>query len=69
VGIFLEAPSLEVLLERWEKRGDYIDPVTLAARTTSYYKEMAARFSFEYCVMNDNFEECVNEVTRIIKAN
>ena len=69
IGIFLEAPSLEVLLERWRKRADYIDPVDLAKRTESYYKEMAARFDFEYCVMNDDFEKCVREVVQIIKAN
>ena len=69
IGIFLEAPSLEVLMERWQKREDYIDPIDQAARIESYHKEMAARFDFDYRVMNDDFEKCVAEVAMIIRAN
>jgi len=69
IGIFLEALSFDVLLDRWKRRGDPINPADLAARTESYYKEMAARFDFEYRVMNDDFERCVAEVVQIIKAN
>ena len=69
IGIFLEAPSLDVLLERWQKRADYIDPIDKAARIESYHKEMAARFDFDHCVMNDDFEKCVAEVAMIIRAN
>ena len=69
LGVFLEAPSFEVLLERWRKRDDKLDPVDVAARTASFHKEMAGRHEFDHLVLNDDFEKCVSEVAEIIRLN
>ncbi|MCL2439945.1 MAG: guanylate kinase [Alphaproteobacteria bacterium] len=69
VGIFIEAPSMKVLLERMVMRGADPESESTKTRLKTAEEEMADRFSYDYVVMNDDLGKCFNEVENIIRAN
>ena len=66
--IFIMPPSLEILKERLEKRGqDKISIIT--ERLATAKEEMAKSSNFDYVIINDNFENAVCELYRIINSS
>ena len=69
VGIFIEAPSFEVLEERLRERGTDSDEA-IALRLSNARKEVEfARFKgkYDYFVVNDVLSECVDRIDNILK--
>ncbi len=65
VSMFLMPPSLEVLRQRLTKRGlDAPDDIEIRLKTAE--QEMQHTKEYNYCLVNDNLEECKNEVKNII---
>ena len=66
--IFIMPPSLEILKERLQKRGqDKISVIT--ERLATAKEEMAKSQNFDYVIINDNFETTVCELYRIINSS
>ena len=66
--IFIVPPSLEILKERLQKRGqDKISVIT--ERLATAKEEMAKSESFDYVIINENFESAVSELYRIINSS
>ena len=66
--IFIMPPSLEILKERLQKRGqDKISVIT--ERLATAKEEMAKSSNFDYVIINDNFETAVCELYRIINSS
>ena len=66
--IFIMPPSLEILKERLQKRGqDKISVIT--ERLATAKEEMAKSENFDYVIINDNFETSVCELYRIINSS
>ena len=66
--IFIMPPSLVVLKERLQKRGqDKIGVIT--ERLATAKEEMAKSSNFDYVIINDNFENAVCELYRIINSS
>ena len=66
--IFIMPPSLEILKERLQKRGqDKISVIT--ERLATAKEEMAKSQNFDYVIINDNFETSVCELYRIINSS
>ena len=66
--IFVAPPSLEILKERLQKRGqDRVSVIT--QRLASAKEEMAKSANFDYVIINDNFESAVNELYRIVNSS
>ena len=65
---FIMPPSLEILKERLQKRGqDKISVIT--ERLATAKEEMAKSPNFDYVIINDNFETTVCELYRIINSS
>ena len=65
--IFIVPPSLDILKERLQKRGQ--DKISVIAERLAVAKEeMAKSDNFDYVIINDNFDTAVSELYRIITA-
>ena len=66
--IFITPPSKEIIYERLklraEKSGD--NEQAIQYRMEMYETEMSHQDEYEYIVVNDNFEECVLKIKKII---
>ena len=66
--IFITPPSKEIIYERLklraEKSGD--NEQAIQYRMEMYETEMSHQNEYEYIVENDNFEECVSKIKKII---
>ncbi len=69
IGIFVSPPSMEELKRRMKLRGTETDPVDIKARIKNAEYEMSHKDIFDYQVINDNLNICINEVVNIIKEN
>ena len=67
VMIFLLPPSIEILRERLEHRG-MDSPQVIAKRIAQAMAEMKQYHRFDYLVVNDNFEQAVDDLQNIIQA-
>ena len=65
--IFVEPPSREVLRERLHRRKTE-DDASFALRMANAEHEMEAAGEFDHRVLNDDLEEAVSEVLRILEA-
>ena len=66
--IFVVPPSLEILKERLQKRGqDKFSVIT--ERLAAAKEEMAKSDKFDYVIINDDFDSAVNELHNIIKSS
>ena len=66
--IFVAPPSLEILKERLQKRGQ--DKISvIAERLATAKEEMAKSDNFDYVIINDNFDTAVSELYRIINSS
>jgi guanylate kinase len=65
--IFVEPPSREVLRERLHRRKTE-DDASFALRMANADHEMQAAGDFDHRVVNDDLEEAVSEVLRILDA-
>ncbi len=68
VSVYLLPPSKEKLLERLQKRArDPLDVINL--RMQKVQEQVSHCTEFDYLLINDDFDETVNDFTAIIKAN
>lgn len=67
IGIFIKPPSLEVLKKRLELRGTE-SPESLKERLDRAKMEMQYENSFDYCVVNDDFETAYAQVKQILET-
>jgi guanylate kinase len=65
--VFLEPPSEEELIRRLERRGTERDDVR-EVRLAVAREELAAADEFDHVVVNDDIEECVDEVVALIRG-
>ena len=66
--IFIMPPSLEILKERLQKRGQ--DKIrVISDRLATAKEEIAKSSNFDYVIINDNFESAVCELYRIINSS
>ena len=69
VGIFISPPSMEELKRRMRLRGTETNPKDIEIRLKNAEFEIANKDIFDYQVVNDNLDTCVNEIIGIIKKN
>ena len=65
--IFVEPPSIDVLRDRLHRRKTE-DDASFALRMANAEQEMRAAGEFDHRVVNDDLEEAVSEVLRILDA-
>ena len=65
--IFLTAPSAQSLKERLEGRGTE-EPKVIAKRLKRAYEETDDMSLYDYLVVNDNLDDCVDNVNAVIVA-
>ena len=63
---FIEAPSAEALYERLKKRGSESEE-KIQIRMARNKLELAQRYKYDYCIMNDDVSRAVNEIIEILK--
>ncbi len=68
VSIFILPPSPDELRKRILARGENT-PEELEVRLSIAAEEMKFRDSYDYCVVNDKLDECVEEIYNIIEKN
>ena len=68
VTVFLAPPSLKTLEQRIRKRGDTSEE-ELRRRMKIAKKEMKHKSEYDHCVVNDDLETCVEQVSQIILAH
>lgn len=66
VSIFLLPPSIEALAERLNKRGQNT-PEEISLRLSIATEEMKLQDNYDYKVVNDELDKCIDEVNAIIK--
>jgi len=66
-GIFILPPSLEELEQRLNKRGQDSSEV-IAKRMAQAHSEMSHAGEYEYLIINDNFDNALLELERIVLA-
>ncbi|MBR1545022.1 MAG: guanylate kinase, partial [Alphaproteobacteria bacterium] len=69
VGIFISPPSLDELSRRMKLRATETDPEDIKIRLKNAEFEIANKDIFDYQVVNDDLDTCVNEVVEIIRKN
>ncbi len=69
VGIFIYPPTMDELKRRMHIRATETDPKDIEARLNSAKYEIEHKDVFDYSVINDNLEMCVEEISNIIKEN
>ncbi|MGE3919421.1 MAG: guanylate kinase [Gammaproteobacteria bacterium] len=67
VSIFILPPSLEVLHSRLETRGQD-KPETIEKRMKAAQNEIRQYETFDYLIVNDDFDQALNDLTMIIYA-
>ena len=67
LSIFLQPPSLEELIKRLEHR-QTDTPEKIAMRVEKAAYEIEQAVYFDKIVVNDNLQECVNEVAQLIRS-
>lgn len=67
LSIFILPPSIEVLRQRLQNRGD--DAETVERRMRDAVAEMSHYPEFDYLVVNDDFDLALNELKSIVTAN
>ena len=65
VRIFINPPNLDVLEKRLNSRGKDTDK-QIKIRLSKADKEISIGSSFEYVIINDNFETCLSSLNQII---
>ena len=68
VSIFIIPPSVKELKRRIIKRGQNTDE-ELKKRLSIAQFEMTLKDRYDYCVVNDEIDKCINEVYNIIKGD
>lgn len=63
---FIEAPSEEALYERLVKRGSETEE-KIQIRMARNKLELAQRYKYDYCIMNDDVDRAVAEIISILK--
>lgn len=63
--VFIEPPSLDTLFLRLRGRGTE-DPEALSTRLRAAYEEVKRKGSYDYIVVNDDVEEAVADLIRIL---
>lgn len=66
--IFIEPPSLEELFKRISRRGTE-DPDALRRRMEAAYEEVKAKRLYDHIVVNDDLEQAVDQVVRILQGS
>ncbi len=67
IGIFVLPPSFETLLSRLNKRAQ--DPPDVIARRLVVAREEISHFTeFDYVIINDKFDEAVQDLSGIVRA-
>ncbi len=66
--VFILPPSIEVLQQRLQKRGQDSDDI-IARRMQDAVNEMRHYGEFDYLVVNDDFQQALSELKSIIVAN
>jgi guanylate kinase len=69
VGIFIEPPDMDAIVERMRKRGVDTDTNDIKKRLDDAEEEMEQRFAYDYIVVNDVLAHAVEEVAGIIRSN
>lgn len=64
--IFVLPPSVGIMMARLRGRGTE-DPANIARRLRSALDELAAVPEFDHVVVNDDLEECLDEIRRIVE--
>ena len=68
VGIFVLPPSLEVLERRLRGRGQGASQTDLRRRLETARSEVEARAQYDYVVVNDTVDQCVDRLRCIVQA-
>lgn len=68
IGIFILPPSLGTLEERLRQRGLDSDDV-IAQRLAGAQEEISHYGEYDFLVVNDNFDQALNEVEAVIRAS
>ena len=68
ISIFILPPSIEELKQRLINRGTESNE-TINNRIDRAKEELEQKNNYQYIVINDNLEKCINEVYNIIKNN
>ena len=63
---FIEAPSEQALYERLKKRGSESEE-KIQIRMARNKLELAQRYKYDYCIMNDDVDRAVAEIIEILK--
>jgi guanylate kinase len=67
VGIFILPPSMEVLKRRLEKRGTET-PEAIDRRLKAAREEMSRVGEFDYVIINDRFDEALEDLASVVRA-
>ena len=67
ITFFILPPSKKVLFERLSNR-DMKDKLIVEERMTQFNKDILHWVDYDYVVINDNLENCYNEVNNLIKS-
>lgn len=62
---FIEAPTEQDLYERLVKRGTESED-KIAIRMTRSKLEMAQKYKYDYCILNDNVDRAIKEIIEIL---
>ena len=65
--IFVLPPSVDIMMARLQRRGSE-DPESVARRLQSALSELQAVPEFDYVVVNDDLDECLYEIRRIVEG-
>ncbi|MDH5217010.1 MAG: guanylate kinase [Gammaproteobacteria bacterium] len=68
IGVFILPPSRETLLQRLRSRGQDSEEV-IARRTQEAKTEMSHHESFDFLVINDDFQTALDDLKSIVRAN
>ena len=66
VSVFIEPPSMEELIRRIDKRGEN-NEAEIELRLNIAKEEMTFRDKYDYRVVNDDLETCIQEIYDIMK--
>lgn len=69
IGIFILPPTMEELKRRMKIRNTEHDPKDIEKRINDAIYEIEHKDVFDYTVINDNLEKCIEEIKNIIKKN
>lgn len=67
ISIFIMPPSFEILEHRLKRRGTETEDV-VEKRLNASFKEMEKAENYDYIVINDKLEDCVQDILSIIKT-